>query len=280
LLLMRDDYGYLPLHAACYYKLDCTALRLILDTAVEHGIIQEMLEAKVEHFNCSCLDYAFRDEISAEFLCLLLGYLSKYTDLTKMLEEKNEVGWNRLHKACHKNLSPNLFGILVSFFPSKEVFENARTYGEKPPIEYAKRDEIKHMLQDTACWHDCRLWLLQNHEETFLYSLYPNSLDKTCQALKEVTENGLQHCRQRATIMLIALMTSPSKFREAINKTTTSSPMSRYFDVVKRGDEKSDYNHWRKNIHLFRDFYGQWPPSERKTATTFEGEDSSSCVVQ
>ena len=81
--------------------------------------------------------------------------------------------------------------------------------------------------------------------------------------------------------MLIALMSSPSKFREAVDDTDFSAPMlSYYFNVVKKGDQKSDYNHWRRNIQLFRECYGQWPPSERKTATTFEGEGSSSCSIQ
>ena len=148
------------------------------------------------------------------------------------------------------------------------------------PIDHAKNGEIKQLLRDPDCFEKCRLWLLRNHQDTFLYSLYPNSFEKTCEALKELPNNGLQETPEHATMMLIALMPSPSKFREAVDKTDSLAPMLSYFNVVKKGDKKSDYDHWRKNIRLFREFYGQWPPTERKTATTHEGEGNSSCAIQ
>ena len=44
LLLMRDaEYGHLPIHGAYRYELDETCFQLIFDTAVEHGIIRQML---------------------------------------------------------------------------------------------------------------------------------------------------------------------------------------------------------------------------------------------
>ena len=283
LLLMKYDSGDLPIHDACWDKVDKAALQLILDAAVKHGIAKEILEATTNN-GSTCLHYACVHDLSANSIRLLLQYLSKHADFEKVLEEKEIRGQNCLHYASYHKLSIYSLRLLISFFPSKDVCGrvlDARDYRQDTPADLGSDHEAKQLLRDPHCFEKCRLWLLRNQEDTFLYSLFPYSFDQTSRALKELTlKNVLQHSQQHATIILISLMASPSKFREAVDETTTSAPMSSYFDVVKNGDQKSDYNHWRKNIRLFREFYGQLPPSNRRTASTYEGEDSSSCSIQ
>ena len=281
LLLMKYGQGWLPIHDACYTKVDRASLHFILDAAVEHGIIKKMLETK-ETKGQTCFHIACYWNLSFDSLRLLLEYSSKYADMRKILEEKDNNDWTHLHNACFNDLPIDSLRLLISFFPSKETFANvlgAKNQRGDTPVDRVEKDEIKQLLQDRDCWQKCRLWILRNHETTFICSLFPTSFDKTCQTLLELN-NGLSHSQQHATIILIALTSSPVKFRQAVDKTDSSAPMASYFDVVKKGDEKSTYNHWRKNIHLFREFYGQWPPSDRKTKTSFEGADSSSCVIQ
>ena len=277
----KNEYGLTCLHLACDNNLAPDSLRLLLKYLLKHTDIKKMLEKKNNN-GWTCLLSACFGSLSSQSLPILLYYLAKHTDIKEMLEEQDNYGWTCLHYACWKLLSPDSLRLLISFFPSKNLLTSildSKNNKDQTPIDRAESDEVKQLLQDSDCFEKCRLWLLRNHQETFLNSLFPHSLLLTCQALKEL-KNGLEHSQQHGTIILITLMSSPSKFREAINKTDSAAQMARYFDVVKKGDKKSDYNHWRKNISCFRDFYGQWPPSERRTATTYDGEGSSSCSIQ
>ena len=57
LLLMKGQYGYLPIHDGCRFRVDESCLQLFLDAAVKHGIVANMLEDKD---NCGriCLHFA------------------------------------------------------------------------------------------------------------------------------------------------------------------------------------------------------------------------------
>ena len=278
----KDWHGHTCLHYACANKLSVDCLQLFVEYLTKHADLTKVLEEKTCQ-GWTCLHLACSNQLPPDSLRLLLEYLTKHADIKKVLEEKDGDGQTCLHCACLKSFSADSLRLLISFFPSKDFFAtalDARDREKETPIDYAEHDEVKQLLQDPDCFEQCRLWLLRNHEDTFLYARYLNSLEKTCHALKELPKSALQHSQQHATIILIALMSSASIFRDAVNKTDSSAPMESYLSVVKKGDTKSDYNHWRKNFHLFRDFSGQWPPSARKTATTYEGEGSSSCTIQ
>ena len=91
----------------------------------------------------------------------------------------------------------------------------------------------------------------------------------------------LQHSEQVSTIVSAAHMPSPSSVRACIENTDSLAPMSTLFESFKKGTQKDDYHYWRRNIHLYREFYGRWPMSGRKIAETSEADDSgSSCVIQ
>ena len=279
----KTNNGSTCLHVACAGDLSPDSFRLLLEYLTKHADIKKMLEEK-NNRGTTCLHLACANDLSPDSLRLLLEYLANHSHIEKELEEKTDDAQTCLHNASRNKLSTDSLRFLISFFPSKNLLASAldaRNKKKETPIDCAKNVEAKQLLRDPECFEKCRLWLLRNHEDTFLYARYLNSLEKTCQALKELPKSALQHSQQHATIMLIAFMSSPSKFREAVDKTDSSAPMASYFDVVKKGDQKSDYNHWRKNIRLFREFYGQWPPSERKTASDYEKDASgSSCSIQ
>jgi len=274
----KDWQGHTCLHYACANKLSADCLQLLLEYSENHADIKKILEDKDDNGQ-TCLHLACEKYLSADSLRVVLKYLSKHADIKKVLEAKNNSGKTCFDWACIRHESVDSVRLLISFFPSRDLCVSDY-YQKQTPIECTSNEETKQLLGDPDCFEKCRLWLLRNHEDTFLYSLFPYSFEKTCHALKEL-KNGLQHTPKHLTIMLIVLMPSSWKFREAVDKTDSSAPMASYFDVVKKGDKKSDYNHWRRNIHLFREFYGQWPPSERKTASDYEKDASgSSCSIQ
>ena len=111
LLLMKDDYGDLPIYDACSYtSLDRASFQTILDAAVEHAIAKQMLEAKTER-GSTCLHVACCNDLSANSFHLLLEYLSKHAN--RMLGEKNNEGWTCIHYACRFDLFTDTLRLLL-----------------------------------------------------------------------------------------------------------------------------------------------------------------------
>ena len=99
LLLMKDVDGLLPTHAACYHEIDRDNMRLILDTAVQHGIAKQALE-DVDNSGRTCLHLAYEKNLSIDVTRLLFKYLSENTDINNVLRRKDQNGWTCLHYAC------------------------------------------------------------------------------------------------------------------------------------------------------------------------------------
>ena len=147
--LHENSQGNTPLHDACLSQLPKGLLQLLLDATVKHKVIKNVLE------------------------------------------ETTNFGYTCLHCACDKNLSTDSLRLLVSFFPSNESFKlvlASKVHNRTPP-DLALNDEHKKLLEDPNCWRNCRYWLFCNYRETFLNSLYPNSPEKTLEALKELHKN-------------------------------------------------------------------------------------------
>jgi len=160
-LMLKSSAGYYPIHDICFNgNPGNVTIQLIIDIAIKHGIIKQMLETKVGKLVQNSLMYILgccSGNITKETLYILLHACTNHADVSKMLEEQDTEGRTCLHLAARSKAE--LIKVLIAYYPSQELFlkvVGVRNKARKTFVDLVSNKEIKQLLQNPQeCWNKC-----------------------------------------------------------------------------------------------------------------------------
>jgi len=145
------------------------ALYPILETAVDLGIIRELLESSIDREgNLPFMSVAY--EMPIEWFKLLFHYYWRYADLRKLFRIRNDEGMNVIENFVDKFFNSDgmeQVKLFIAIFPSNEMvrsmlIETSAKRTGKMVKDSAPKGEIRLLFQHTKnCWRICYDWALK-----------------------------------------------------------------------------------------------------------------------